>query len=270
MKEIKMDEVYLPTLEEEHKIGISTKKALSLFDPYEFEAFICEWIKYCRYKNKKISVYNIGGTGDHGIDILVSEDGEEKIYQCKRYEKPLSECEVKTIITKILWYYFKDFNKSKYPKSIEVICLNDFKIGAARVFNDKSSFKKEILLYYETALKNEKIKYVLSDLDEFKNYLRGFDYNRTMYTKIEDVIKDYRMSEVSFFRFKDVKPSFKRVDVESFNEIINNDYENQILNVLSSYGMEDEAKSDYINNCKREFYSAFSLRETCYYFFGKY
>ena len=45
---------------------------------------IFEWIKFCKYKDQKISVYNIGGTGDHEIDIAVFSKEMEEIYQCKR------------------------------------------------------------------------------------------------------------------------------------------------------------------------------------------
>ena len=72
MQEIDLSTINLPKLEESEKIGFEAKKFINgTFSPEDFEAFVCEWIKFCKYKGKSISIYNVGGTGDHGIDIDV-------------------------------------------------------------------------------------------------------------------------------------------------------------------------------------------------------
>lgn len=265
-----LNKIILPILKEEEKIDVNSKKCISLYDPNEFEAFICEWVKYCKYKDEEISIYNIGGTGDHGIDIYVFSDSEEVVYQCKRYEKALSESQIKTILVKVLWYFFKDYKGEKYPNAIEIIALNDFNLKGVRLFEDKEKLKKDIIEYYVTALKNEKITYINEELNPFKKYLELFDYKSTKQTKIDDVIKDYRLSEISQFRFKNVNKSITRRNVDEIIKSIPNNYEKQIINVLKEEKFTIEEKEEYINNAKNDFYSAISLKETCFYFFGKY
>ena len=270
MKKKDLNEIYLPILNEEEKIDFNSKKSISLYDPNEFEAFIYEWVKYCKYKDKDISIYNIGGTGDHGIDIYVFSDSEEVVYQCKRNEKALCEAQIKTIIVKVLWYFFKDFDGKKYPNSIEIIALNDFGIKGARLFEDKEKLKKDIIEYYTTALKTEKINYKNEELKFFKKYLELFNYKYTRQSKIDNVIKDYRKSDISQFRFKNVNQNITRRNVEEIIKSIPNEYEKQIINVLNEQEFSIEEKDEYLNNAKNDFYSAVSLRETCFYFFGKY
>lgn len=265
---VNLNNINAPIIPESNKIGKNYKKEIIMFSPSEFEAFIFEWIKFCKYKDQKVSVYNIGGTGDHGIDIAVFSKEKEEIYQCKRYEKPLSESQVKTILVKVLWYYFKDFNGKKYPTNITISTIKGFSVKAMRLFEDKENLKKEILLYYKTALDNEKIDFENFNLKDFENYLELFNYDNVFQTDIDEIIKDYINSEMKFFRFKDVKPNFSRRIVENINDYPSN-YVDEISNVLVDTNMSEEQKQDYLNICKNDFYSAVSLRETCYYYFSE-
>ena len=192
------------------------------------------------------------------------------IYQCKRYKSPLTESQVKTIIVKVLWYYFKD-HVNKYPSEINIVALNDFREPCMVLFENKANLKKEILSYYIQALENEKI--VCSDtseLSKFYNYLNGFDYALTFQCGIDTIIKDYCTSEIATFRFKDKKPNITRINVDEKVSSLPKVYEEQIKEVLHETALSETNKLEYLNIASKEFYSACSLRETCFYFFGEY
>lgn len=271
MNQIDLTKVKAPIIPDSNKIGSNYKKEIALFSPDEFESFIFEWVKFCKYKNQQVSVYKIGSTGDHGIDIAVFNNGIEEVYQCKRYEKPLNESQLKTIIVKILWYYFIDFNGTKYPSLITISTIKGFSVKAIKVFEKKNDLKKEILKYYNLALDNENIKYDSKVLLQFKKYVDLFDFKKVIQTDIDDIIKDYINSEMKFFRFRDVRPNFSRLDIDNIQAYPDN-YVTEITNVIKStpeLSLTTDEISDFINDAKNEFYSAVTLRETCFYFFSE-
>ena len=271
MEQIDLSKINLPKLEENEKIGFEAKKYINAsYSPSDFEAFICEWVKFCKYKGKTISIYNVGGTGDHGIDIDVFCDAKDIIYQCKKYQSPLDVSQIKTIITKALWYYFID-HEGSYPSEINIVALNDFSVKGMKLFEDKDKLKEEILKYYIQALDNESIDHSDSmKLDKFYEYLKLFDYNLTFQSGIDTIIKDYCTSEIASFRFRDKKVNITRINVDEIVDSLPKIYEEQIKDVLDETQMDDDTKNDYLNIAAKEFYSACSLRETCYYFFGEY
>ncbi len=271
MNQIDLTKIKAPIIPDSNKIGSNYKKEIALFSPDEFEAFIFEWVKFCKYKNQNVSVYKIGSTGDHGIDIAIFNNGIEEVYQCKRYEKALNESQLKTIIVKILWYYFIDFDGTKYPSLIMISTIKGFSVKAIKVFENKMTLKNDILKYFNSALDNENIKYDFKTLSQFENYINLFDFSKVFQTDIDEIIKDYVNSEMKFFRFRDVRPNFSRQDVDNFEDYPDN-YVTEITNIIKNtpkLSLTQDEIDEFINIAKNDFYSAVTLRETCFYYFSE-
>lgn len=76
----------------------------------EFERVVGEWAYSCLRKEKKYSnVALLGGSGDSGRDLVAYiDDNMQKfdIYQCKRYEKPLSPSTYMIEFGKLCYYTY--------------------------------------------------------------------------------------------------------------------------------------------------------------------
>lgn len=75
-------------LEEKHKrFNASTLEEMRSLSPSEFEELVAE-----TYRAQGHRVQVVGGTGDHGIDMIVrSQRGETWLVQCKRYRGKIGE-----------------------------------------------------------------------------------------------------------------------------------------------------------------------------------
>jgi len=69
-----------------------TRDILSL-TPTDFEAYVAYLLEETGYR-----VEQTGGSGDHGIDLLASRDGETYVVQCKRYERTIGPGTVREMI----------------------------------------------------------------------------------------------------------------------------------------------------------------------------
>lgn len=237
-------------------------------DGNEFEKFVFEWVKYCKYKNKNVDIYRIGGTGDHGLDIVVFNGSSEIAYQCKHYSKKINKATIRDIVIKILWHYYIDFNCKKYPEEIVIIALSDFSVDGVRYLQNKDIMKKDCLDNFKNSLDNECIHRQEKDENKFKTYLLNFAYEKVSSTPLSSIVSDYYNSEIGFFRFKKDRAIFKRVDINEAEYDLK--FVNQIERALDSSDLNDDDKAEYLCIAKSDYFSAVSLKETCYYFFGNY
>lgn len=85
---------------------------LKTMDEDEFERVVGEWAYSCLKKEKKYcNVALLGGSGDSGRDLVAYIDGDMQkfdIYQCKRYEKPLTPSMYMVEFGKLCYYTYKD------------------------------------------------------------------------------------------------------------------------------------------------------------------
>ena len=268
MDNVDLSKVFIKTISDNDKISSNYLNTIKTYDSQEFEDFIYEWIKFCRYKDKQINAYNIGGTGDHGIDIMVRYNNEEEVYQCKKYASRLNESEVAQIITKVLWYYFVDFCGRKYPSTIHIAALSNYSINAARMLDDENILKREIKSRVLNSLKSENITSDEEQLETFKKYLEKFNYKTVKKMDINEIILEYSRSEIAFSRFRNVSIKITRRNATEIIKKLPNIYQQQIKNILSKTKLSQEQQKDYLKIAEADFYSAVSLRETCYYFLG--
>ena len=61
MDVVDLNNINAPIIPESNKIGKNYKKEITMFSPSEFEAFIFEWIKFCKYKDQKVGQMFKGG-----------------------------------------------------------------------------------------------------------------------------------------------------------------------------------------------------------------
>lgn len=61
--------------------------------PSDFEAYIAVLFEKTGYRVKRT-----GGSGDHGVDLLMTRDGTRYVVQCKRYEETIGPSTVREMI----------------------------------------------------------------------------------------------------------------------------------------------------------------------------
>lgn len=168
--EIRITDITAPRLKEEIKINVGQcKKMLSEFEPSDFESFILEWLKFCRYRNEpNTKLYRIGATGDEGIDVYISRESTFEVVQCKRYKNVLTLPMIRRIIAKILWYLFID--NDGYPSRIYISSIKGLNSGAAKFASNCSTIKKEVIDNIETDLSSLSIKYNDTQINDYAHF----------------------------------------------------------------------------------------------------
>lgn len=72
---------------------IAPVERMRLFSDDQFESFVAEWAVGCIKPTCK-EVYNFGGAGDKGRDVIAEfHDGTTIYFQCKKYDHPLNPSE---------------------------------------------------------------------------------------------------------------------------------------------------------------------------------
>lgn len=263
--EIRVSDITAPRLKDEFKINVGQcRKMLSEFESSEFESFILEWLKFCRYKNEaNIKLFKIGSTGDEGIDIYISRESSFEVVQCKRYKTALTLPTTRKIIIKILWYLC--INKDGYPNKIFISSIRGLNNVAAKFASNSEELKKSIIDNSKSDLTDLGIKYDNDQFVVFTKYLSGFSFEKLEITDIDVIIQEYYKSDMSGFRFSNKRYEFKRVEPDK-SEVDNQLYLETIQSLLSSE--KASIIETIVSDAKLEYYSALQLEATCNYLFG--
>lgn len=262
---IRISDITAPCLRDDLKVNLGQcTRMLMEYEPAEFESFILEWIKYCKYKDKKdLKIFKIGGTGDQGIDVYISYDSVFETVQCKRHSKALSLPLARRIITKILWYLCE--GKDGYPSKIFISTIKGLNVSAAKFISNKEKIKDEVVKNVRDDLNCLEISYNEESIKDFIQYLNGYSFDNVVTTEIETIIRDYYGSDIGCLRF-----SNKRVELER-QEPDEAKANNQVYIETIKRLLDDENEpfiEMIVNDARCDYYSALQLEATCEYLFG--
>lgn len=181
-------------------------KVIKTYDSDEFELFIHEWA-YGYLKSNDIykSVFKIGGSGDKGRDILAYADDEKSIadyYQCKHYDKPLSETNIWVEVGKICYNIYT--NQIICPRKYYFIAPRDLtpKLLSLLHSNNKKEFKEKL---FEKWKKNCENSITISKkvvLDQtLKDFILKMDFNIFDTKPILEIIDQHSKTKWAAPRF---------------------------------------------------------------------
>ncbi|MEA3374665.1 MAG: restriction endonuclease [Chloroflexota bacterium] len=81
------------TIERRRKETLAATRDIRSLSPSEFEAYVGVLFERAGYR-----VRQTGGSGDRGIDLVVSRNGKASVVQCKRYEDDVGPSAVRELI----------------------------------------------------------------------------------------------------------------------------------------------------------------------------
>lgn len=269
MEKKDLSTIQVPRLASENKMTSSdAKEALMAMDPAGFEDFVFEWLRFIKYKdNNDITVFHMGGVGDHGVDVLVKDGEEIDFYQCKKYGRQLSISQINDVIIKCLWYAYRDFDK--VPRLINLCAFEGVSPRAVKVLLDPTKHLKSLQEGAEQGLKNSGIRsYSKAELKSFKEKLGSFDISHFKNLSSTEIITDYFQSDISAFRFKNRRFDGRKKPSEV--DTNDNPFYCQLLKGYSQKecGLSPEQISDELKKHRKYYFLALSLQETCKYYFG--
>lgn len=256
------NEIAFPKLTDSQKAPmIQATNIVASYSGEEFESFILEWLKFCGKKiNDSTVIGRIGGTGDNGIDIYENTNGKVSYYQCKRYKSALTLPQFIEIVIKVLWHCFKsDIEK---PEKLYIIAFSGVNsVVLPLLAKDKiATLKDSIIAGAPKALSDLKIS---DDAEPFILYLDNItDYGFIEKIDLDDIVKEYCLSEYKMFRFISTSPSHitrKAVQIENYEENI---FYKQLAIIVT------RNKNKVLLKAKEQYYSALCLEETDRYLFG--
>jgi restriction endonuclease Mrr len=80
-------------IEQRRKRRLATTRDICALTPAQFEAYVAVLFEKAGYH-----VRRTGGSGDHGVDLVVKQRGTRGIVQCKRYEEPIGPSTIRELI----------------------------------------------------------------------------------------------------------------------------------------------------------------------------
>lgn len=243
----------------------------------EFERVVGEWACSCLKKENKYSnVALLGGSGDSGRDLVANIDDNMKefdIYQCKRYEKPLSPSVYMIEFGKICYYTY--IGEYAIPNKYYIVASNGIGQSLRKLIEHPKQINIELIkVWNEKCGKKRQITANgIKMTDDLRKYIEEFDFSIVSDISPITLIDDF--SKSPWYKYHFGGGIKKRPASEKPSEKLNNSektmpYVKQLLNVYSKEaGQVYETHEELKNNKKlyrhfmrqREgFFSAQSLK----------
>lgn len=243
----------------------------------EFERVVGEWACSCLKKENKYSnVALLGGSGDSGRDLVAYIDDNMKefdIYQCKRYEKPLSPSVYMIEFGKICYYTY--IGEYAIPNKYYIVASNGIGQSLRKLIEHPKQINIELIKVWDEKCgkKRQITANGIKMTDDLRKYIEEFDFSIVSDISPITLIDDF--SKSSWYKYHFGGGIKKRPASEKPSEKLNNSektmpYVKQLLNVYSKEaGQVYETHEELKNNKKlyrhfmrqREgFFSAQSLK----------
>lgn len=243
----------------------------------EFERVVGEWACSCLKKENKYSnVALLGESGDSGRDLVAYIDDNMKefdIYQCKRYEKPLSPSVYMIEFGKICYYTY--IGEYAIPNKYYIVASNGIGQSLRKLIEHPKQINIELIkVWNEKCGKKRQITANgIKMTDDLRKYIEEFDFSIVSDISPITLIDDF--SKSPWYKYHFGGGIKKRPASEKPSEKLNNSektmpYVKQLLNVYSKEaGQVYETHEELKNNKKlyrhfmrqREgFFSAQSLK----------
>ena len=248
--------------------NIPPVERIRLFSDEQFESFITEWAVSC-IKPKCREVYNLGGAGDKGRDVIVEFDDETLVYyQCKKYDHPLMPSDIYIELGKLC--YFTYCGSVLMPVKYYFVCPCDVGPTLYDLLRNPTKLKDELLSHWENACQNRISQGMSIKLDsKLRTHIDQMDFSIFGCKTIQSIIEEYRKNEEYFYlRFGGATPP-NRPDDQLPPEIVavhESKYVNKARRAFTlskqfSSSDEQERKTDeFVAKQRKLFYVAESLR----------
>lgn len=147
----------------------------------EFERVVGEWAYSCLRKEKKYSnVALLGGSGDSGRDLVAYiDDNMQKfdIYQCKRYEKPLSPSTYMIEFGKLCYYTY--IGEYAVPNKYYIVASNGIGQSLRKLIEHPKQINTELINTWDEKCgkKRQIIAEGIKMTDSLRKYIEEFDFS---------------------------------------------------------------------------------------------
>lgn len=224
----------------------------------EFERVVGEWACSCLKKENKYSnVALLGGSGDSGRDLVAYIDDNMKefdIYQCKRYEKPLSPSVYMIEFGKICYYTY--IGEYAIPNKYYIVASNGIGQSLRKLIEHPKQINIELIkVWNEKCGKKRQITANgIKMTDDLRKYIEEFDFSIVSDISPITLIDDF--SKSPWYKYHFGGGIKKRPASEKPSEKLNNSektmpYVKQLLNVYSKEaGQVYETHEELKNNKK--------------------
>ena len=243
----------------------------------EFERVVGEWAYSCLRKEKKYSnVALLGGSGDSGRDLVAYiDDNMQKfdIYQCKRYEKPLSPSTYMIEFGKLCYYTY--IGEYAVPNKYYIVASNGIGQSLRKLIEHPKQINTELINTCDEKCgkKRQIIAEVIKMTDSLRKYIEEFDFSIVSDIAPITLLDEFSKSPWYKYHFGGgikKRPTFEKPSEQLKKSEKTMPYVKQLLKVYSKEaGQVYETQEDLKNNQKlykhfmrqREgFFSAQSLK----------
>lgn len=203
------------TLTNEQMLSVNRtdKQILSAMDENTYEELVASWAYMC-LKPKYEDVYQIGGAGDHGIDVLAYTSLSKKecdIYQCKHYQNSVTATIVFPEICKILYFAF--LNEIPVPKNYFIVAPKGLSTSLLKWFVKPKSIKSEVKNNWNKYSKNITSKGSIALSPELETFIDGIDFHKFSFISQDNFICRIRENKHLYHQYF----GFRKSDIERVN-----------------------------------------------------
>jgi hypothetical protein len=249
---------------------------LRIMSDSQFEDLILEWADgYLKEVTAEYhSVFQLGGSGDKGRDIVCFVDEAQTIcdyYQCKHYASALSPSQVYVELGKLCFYVFND--TIPLPRKYYFVCPHAVGPSLNDLLADNKQCKNKLYENWESYCESG-IRSLKTPLTaELKVFIDKIDFSIFDWLKPLELISQHEKTKYHASRFGGGLQK-SRGKILKATETIDEDelnYTNQLFEVYSEK-TGDEVKSkadlssfnelkDHFDESRNSFYSAESLKQ---------
>lgn len=181
----------------------SPYEIVQLMDDKIFELFIIEWLYSQKSENGYTMIEGIGGAGDKGRDIIGRwSDKSVDYYQCKHYKEAVNMAHLLRELAKLCYYtYHKEI---PIPKKYFIIASNNLTPTLSDTLSSPDIddiLTEELIKKVDYLIKEITKKEYSIDLEEFKEYIKNFDFSIVTHIPIQQIIDEHLSSKYGSIRF---------------------------------------------------------------------
>lgn len=261
----------LLTNEQMLSVNRTDKQILSAMDEDTYEELVASWAYMC-LKSKYEDVYQIGGTGDHGIDILAYTSISERkcdIYQCKHYQNSVTATTVFPEICKILYFVYLD--EIPVPENYFIVAPKGLSTSLLKWFVKPESIKKEVKDNWNKYSKKITSKGSIGLSPELEIFIDCFDFFKFKFISQDKFISRIRENKHLYHQYF----GFRKSDIERVNmdvppktTIEESTYISHLLNAYNEIepytsleNIDTSKFADHYARARKTFWKAESLRK---------
>jgi hypothetical protein len=235
----------------------------SSLSPEDLERFVLDYLFFVKdYKHLAADTFQVGGTGDEGVDLYVRlNSGKIEYYQCKRYGRPLTKADFCQIITKILYYCW--FEKKPVPNCINVVSMFQIQGTLIPLLAKPDDFLVDIKKNFRHYLTSCDIS--ISDVDSstFFPFLNALVFPSIISIYFNDLVDQFSKSSFSKLWFDVRTPMYRSLPRKDTGRRFS--FESQLDQLPCE---NDQLKKEVKDDARFSFFSVLSLEETCHYLFN--